>query len=164
MKKEKGITLIEVMIATALITTSFAGTISFVSQYLKGIGGTHNFGIAINACQDQMERIKSHTHPTDDTQKISFDQLIQYNNRSFNVYADNGALLSNFKGVSYVKQITGPIKIYRIRTLVCWRDTNNRIIGTDLNLNGISDTGETVNSSGELESPAFIQTDIVNMD
>lgn len=44
--------------------------------------------------------------------------------------------------------------------MVCYRE-KNRIIGEDANLNGVLDAGEDDNENGELDSPAHIETVIV---
>jgi len=170
MLKRNGLTLVEVLISSVILTTALTGVLTFNSQYLKGLQGTRNFSLAMNAAQERFEKIKARVSPQDltETTKISYDSLPQYyNGLTFDVYGnDKITALANFKGVSYVKAISGlPLTMYRVKVVVCWKDANSRVIGEDENFNGILDSGEDISSgNSEIDSPAFIQADIINME
>jgi len=177
MRKKNGFSLFEILVASTLLTVAFGGILLFISQYLHSLETTHNLSIALNACQERMEKIKARIDPTDSTEQntISFDNLTAYNELAFDVYADNSdTALTNFKGVSYVKDITNdttpalPVKMYEIRVVVCWEDAGGRIIGEDKDLNGELDSGEdtwtTDAHTGEIDSAASVRMNLLNIE
>lgn len=165
---KRAFSLIEILIAAALLTAAFAGILSFTSYYLRNLESSRNYSIALAAAKEQLERIKSLTHPTDEALKITFANLpAMYNNRAFDVYAENStAPLPNFKGVSYVTtKLTTPLTVYTVKVVVCWKETGNVTIGEDKNINGALDSGEDASpENSELDSPVSLSTDIVNME
>ncbi len=169
MLKRNGLTLVEVLISSVILTTALTGVLAFNSQYLKGLQGTRNFSLAMNAAQERFEKIKARVDPNDPTEtasEIGFNNLPQYyDGITFDLYGnDKATALTNFKGVSYVKPVSNvPLTMYRIKVVVCWKETNNRVIGEDENFNGILDSGEDVSGNSEIDSPAFIQADIIDM-
>jgi len=169
MLKNKGLTLVEIMISAAILSTALTGILMFNSQYIKELQETRNLSLAMNAAQERFEKIKSRVNPQDatETTKIDFNNLAQYyNGLTFDIYGNNKTTaLTNFKGVSYVKEVTGlPLKMFRVRVLVCWKNSQNQVMGEDANLNGALDTGEDKNNNSELDSPAFVQADLINME
>ncbi len=47
-----------------------------------------------------------------------------------------------------------------IKVVYCWRQSNNRVIGEDTNLNGVLNTGEDKNGNGQIDSYVQVQTQI----
>ncbi|MCU0651583.1 MAG: hypothetical protein MUC39_01390 [Candidatus Omnitrophica bacterium] len=147
MPRNKGLTLVEILLAAAILVTAFTGILSFNAQYLKSLESTRNFSVAVNAALERLEKIKARTNPSDETLKIDFDQLTQYNNSEFDIYAaDNTTVLPNFKGISYVQAaMTQPITMYRVKVLVWWTEVDGKTIGS------------------KTASPVSLQTTIMNM-
>jgi len=171
MSKKTGLTLVEILIASVILTVALGGILTFTAQYLKGLDSTRNFSIAINAAQERMERIKAQTSTTSDSQKLgSFDQLTLYNNLPFNVYAEDGTtVLTNFKGISYVTTaMTSPVTMYRVKVVVWWKENDGRIMGEDKDFDGTLDTGEDTwtgpgTKNGEIDGTVFLQSNLMNM-
>ncbi len=65
-----------------------------------------------------------------------------------------GQLNGNY--VIYIDLINS--NLLEVRIVACWREANTRIIGEDLNLNGILDPGEDKDLDGFISSPATIVT------
>ncbi len=170
MPKKNAFTLIEVLIASVILTMALGGILAFTAQYLKGLDTTRNFSIAINAAQERMEKIKSKVSPLDtaETGAKVFTNLPLYNNLAFDVYGDNRTTpLANFKGISYVTALSGmPMTTYRVKVVVWWKEANGRVIGEDQNFDG-SVSGEdtwTSPANGQIDAPVSIQMDMVNME
>lgn len=160
-KNKLGFTLIELLVSAALLTGAFAGIISFFSQYLRGLHGTGDYSIAMNSCQEQIERMRSLTSRLNETTKVNFSNLPQeYDNQPFTVNDQNNTPLPNFIGRTYVKtQNSSPFTIYRIKAVVCWKE-GAQVIGDDTNLDGTANDGQTTN---EISSPVMIETYLGNM-
>lgn len=170
MPKKTGLTLIEVLIASVILTMALGGILAFTAQYLKSLDTTRNFSIAINAAQERMEKIKSKVSPSDtaETGAKVFTNMPLYHNLAFDVYAnDKITPLANFKGISYVTAISGtPMTMYRVKVVVWWKEVNGRVFGEDQNFDG-SVSGEdtwTSPANGQIDSPVSIQIDMVNME
>lgn len=48
--------------------------------------------------------------------------------------------------------------LLQVDVVVSWQDQNNRIVGEDLDLDGVLDVGEDANGNGVLDSPVKLST------
>ncbi len=138
-----GLTLVEVIIATAVFLTAAVGILYSFAKCLElnelGRGTT----VAIQSMKNKMETIKS----------SDFSQIYTtFNNTTFLITGLNGI------GVVYVDNSNA--HLLEVRVVFCWRLPNGRVIGEDLNLNGVLDTGEDKNGNGEIDSYAQMVTRI----
>jgi prepilin-type N-terminal cleavage/methylation domain-containing protein len=139
----RGVTLIEVLIAAAILAFSLCGILlTYINMFIF-TDLTRDFTLATNALQAKAEEIK----------KANFDNLLTFNG-SFDIA---GFASSDAKGVVYITSDTGYADLKRVRIEASFK-SRNRVIGGDKNLNGIADLGEDVNSKNELNSPAELVT------
>ena len=139
-----GFTLLEVMIATAILVIAIAGLLATFAGLSSLNENSGKLSLAIIATQDKMEEIRD----------SDFSALFSsYNNTNFN---PGGFPSSEAMGNVYIDN-TYP-DLLEVYVSVSWRERSNRIIGEDVNLNGSLDSGEDSNSDGRLTSPAEVVT------
>lgn len=141
---DKGFTLIEVMIATAILVTVLCGILATYIACFELISTSKNLTLAINSAQRKIEEIRNYSFSG-----ISTD----YNWTTFTV---DEITLENSRGIVYVDN-SNP-DLLEITISVCWRQRGNRIIGEDLDLDGILDAGEDSNANGIIDSPVQLVT------
>ena len=142
--RKSGFTLLELMIAAAILVIAIAGLLATFTGFLSLNENSKNISLAIEACQDKTEEIRN----------FNFSSLyITYNNTNFE---PNGFPVTDAEGNIYIDN-TDP-DLLEICISVSWRESSNKIIGEDVNLNGTLDSGEDLNSDGRLSSPAEIIT------
>jgi len=164
MKKNSGFTLIEVLIATAILTFAILSTLGVFGYLLSLAEGDREFLVQQYAAENQMEQIRA------------MDYLIIRNGGIVNgavvpAYTNNGAPKATIMGITNNLDQSGVIYgqelaangLIRIKIVVCYRQ-RNRIIGEDANFNGALDAAEDANGNGELDSPCQIESVIVNRD
>lgn len=143
-KSNSGLTLLELMIATAILVVAIAGLLATFTGLFSLNENTRKLTLAATACQDKMEEIRNSSFAT---------LYTTYNNTSFE---PAGFIASDAEGTVYIDN-TDP-DLLEVAVSVSWRGRSNKIIGEDANLNGALDTGEDVNGDGRLSSPAEIVT------
>ncbi len=60
------------------------------------------------------------------------------------------------KGVIYIDATNS--ELLQVDIIICWRDNYGRVIGEDLDLDGVLDSGEDANSNGKIDSPVELIT------
>lgn len=165
MNKNAGFTLIEVVAGALILSVALLSTLSLLSHSINLPQANQNSILAIHQAEKKLEEIC-----VDDYLTIAQ----QYTNRASGHYYLKETPFSitglNGMGCVYAEQlpkISGGVEIrpsdeqlIRMKVVVCYRE-KNRIIGEDANLNGVLDAGEDDNENGELDSPAHIETVIV---
>jgi len=145
MKRLLSFTLLEVCLATLVFILALAGLILFYlnSQEFGGI-----FSSTLRAlweAQKMMETIKG----------SQFSSIYStYNNYIFDV---SGLASYDAKGIVYVDKEGGRDDLLRVTVVVCFR-AGRRIIGEDLDLDGVLDGGEDSNGNGRIDSPVELVT------
>ena len=141
----KGFTLIEVMLAAAFLVIVLSGLLATYISCFELISTSRNLTLAVNAAQGKIEEIRDH----------SFNQVYSdYHNSTFTVSEMSAG---SSQGVVYVNN-TNP-DLLEVIVSVCWRQRANRIIGEDLDLDGVLDTGEDTSPNNNIiDSPAQIVT------
>jgi len=163
MTKKRGFTLIEVLIASLILTGTLAATLGLFSQSLNVTQSAGSFTKAVNTAQMQLEIIRARIDPDDPTTTINFTDLNQWNNRTFQVLQ----LGDNAIGVCYVQPIAAPLASWRVKVVICWRDPVGRIMGEDNGagggtaLDGVINGAEDADNNGELDSPVQLETVLV---
>ncbi len=141
---KKGFTLIEVLIATVVLTGAILAILASLIQCSNLQETSKNLGLTISAARAKVEEMRN----------VDFSDLITNYNGPFDV---SGLDAKGRVDSSYVAGSNN--NLIDIRVVICWRQGRNRIIGEDINLNGNLDPGEDVNpTNGRLDSPAQIVT------
>lgn len=153
MKKACGFTIVEVLIATVVLTVALVSILGLFTYSLALTESQESLTIAQYEAQRQLETIKA-----DDYSTIRAS------------YTDSGAIQENQftltdstgMGAVYAEELPDSSnRLMRIKVVVCYQQ-KNRVIGEDRDLDGILDNGEDANGNGELDSPAQIETVIVD--
>ena len=141
-KNTSGLTLLEVMIATAILVIAISGLLATFTGLFSLNENARNLSLAIISAQDKMEEIR----------ESNFNNIYNtYNNASFDVAGfDPGEAKGS---ISIDNSDPDLLEVY---ASVSWRERSNRIIGEDVNLNGSLDAGEDLNTDNRLNSPAEI--------
>lgn len=143
-KNNSGFTLLELMIAAAVLVIAISGLLAVFTGLLSLNENSRQLTLAITACQDKMEEIRD----------SDFDTLYStYNGTSFE---PDGFQTADAEGSVYVNNADPDL--LEVRVSVSWRGRSNRISGEDVNLNGGFDAGEDTNGDNRLSSPAEIIT------
>lgn len=141
---DRGFTLIEVMIATAILVIVVCGILATYISCLELISLSKNLTFAVNASQRKIEEIRDYNFSLIYT---------DYNNQTFSV---DEIAPGDSRGVIYVDN-SNP-DLLKLTIAVCWRQRANRIIGEDLNLDGILNPGEDLNGNNMIDSPVQLVT------
>ncbi|MFA5089165.1 MAG: prepilin-type N-terminal cleavage/methylation domain-containing protein [Candidatus Omnitrophota bacterium] len=139
----KGFTLVEVIISAAVLLLTFVGILTSYIRCLELTELSRNTSIAVNAARSRMEDIKN----------TQFGQIASdYHNVTFTASGLTGI------GVTYVDS-SNP-DLLRVTAVFCWRQSNGRVIGEDINLNGQVNSGEDQNGNGLLDSSVRLVSNI----
>ncbi len=142
--KEKGFTLLELIIAGTVLTVALVGIIAAFSGCFTLNEGARNLTLAINSCQEKLEEIFNE----------NYDLIFtNYNAANFEI-----AGLANADSEARVTVNNSNPDLLRITITACWRQKNGRIFGEDSDLDGILDAGEDTNGNNQLDSPARLVT------
>jgi len=144
-RSKKGFVLPEVLLAT--IITAFA-VCGILLTYIAGmdlIRTSKNASIATSAAQGLMEEIRNTPFP---------DIVTNYDHLRFSVNS-----IPSSSGIVYVDD-TDP-EFLLVTISACWRQ-GNRLIGEDINLNGVLDAGEDANGNGIIDSTVELVTQVAN--
>lgn len=165
MKLSKSMSLVEVMVAGAILAFCLVGVLGAYASLFILADVARDTSLVSNAVQFEMEQLK----------KESFDTLDGYNNRLFYVaYTSSDytnvsitttapeASLLIAVGKITVQTITTYTKssIKEIRIVASFK-SKNRVVGEDANLNGDLDSGEDSNGNSRLDSPVELVTLVV---
>jgi len=143
-KYNSGLTLLELMIAAAILVVAISGLLAIFTGLFSLNEGTRKLTLAVTAAQDKMEEIRDSNLAT---------LYTTYNDTSFN---PDGFGFSEAKGAVHIDNLDPDLlKVY---VSISWRERSNKIVGEDANLNGSFDAGEDQNGDNRLSSPAEIST------
>jgi len=141
----QGFTLPELMVAAMVTVIAFMGILYTYARYLELDELSRNTAIALQTSQNKIEAIKN----------TQFDQIVAtFNNQTFTSSGING------RGVVTI-DATNP-KLMLVTVTFSWKQTNNRMMGEDTNLNGVLNTGEDKNGNGLMDSPVQLIAYIYN--
>lgn len=143
-KHNHGMTLLELMIATAVLIIAITGLLAALTGLFTLNENAGKLTLAMTAAQDKIEEIRN----------ANFDTLFSaYNAAHF----DPDGFLPSQAEANIVINDTNP-DLLQVCVSVSWMGRSNKIIGEDLNLNGGLDAGEDLNGDLRLSSPAEIVT------
>ncbi|MDD4899686.1 MAG: type II secretion system protein [Candidatus Omnitrophica bacterium] len=145
-KHARGFSLVEIVVAVGILAFALCAILAAYVSFFVLSNTSKNINIASNAALSLMEEIRS----------TSFFQIYNtYNGLNFTLND-----IPQSRGVVYVNN-TNP-ELLEVTVSVCWRQQNNRVIGEDLNLNGVLNAGEDTNGNGIIDSPVELVTRIAN--
>lgn len=151
MRKNKGFTLIEVMICAAILVGLLVGLISIYVYCFDLQETARNTSLALNAARARLEEIKNSAFKT--------IQPAYYNNGNGQMIsllpAFNGALRVTLPGTDRGYVWGSNQNLIDLRVVACWRQKGGRIVGT-ATLDG---TGNFTNCT---DSPVELVTSIAN--
>jgi len=142
--KNKGFTLLELMIAAGVLIVALSGLLAVFTHLLSLNENSRKLTLGVAACQDKLEQIRNSDFST---------AYATYNGTSFN---PAGFTAGEAKGAVSINN-SNP-DLLQIFVSVSWRTRSNRVIGEDTNLNGVFEAGEDTSPNGRLDSPAAIAT------
>jgi len=145
MKKYLALTLLEICLATLVFSVALIGILLFYFNAQEFNELASSFSVALNEAKKMMEVIRS-------TQFS--DIYTTYNNYRFDPESFSSGLA---KGIVYIDKEAGRDDLLRVNVVICFR-AGRRIIGEDLDLDGILDSGEDRNGNGRLDSPVELTT------
>lgn len=145
-----GFTLVEILISTAIMAIAITSTLQILN-YLLMMNETNDVTVlCMNELQGRIDQVRN---------TLYSDVVGVYNGRQFQI-----AELTNrgiqHRGVFIASEIE-PLFITRVKVVVCWRN-RTRIIGEDVNFNGVLDAGEDTNGNGELDSPIMMDAAVID--
>jgi type II secretory pathway pseudopilin PulG len=141
--KKSGFTLLELMIACAIIIVGLTGVLATFVTSSDLIETTKNTNLALNAEQKVLEQMRRG------------DFLSLYS--SYNGYTFNVSNIAAGDGLGRVTVNNSNAKRLQVDIGVCWRQRGGRIIGECVSNNTSLVFSET-NANGILDSPAQITT------
>lgn len=147
-RHNSGLTLLELIIATAILVVAISGLLAIFIGLFSMNEGARKLTLATTAAQDKMEEIRNSDYAA---------LYTAYNGTSFN---PDGFATAEAKGAVSIDN-TDP-DLLKVHISVSWKERSNKIVGEDKNLNGALDSGEDLNGDGKLSSPAEIVTLMVN--
>jgi type II secretory pathway pseudopilin PulG len=150
---KKGFTLIEVLIATIILTGAILAILSTLIQCSNLQESSKNLSLTISAARAKVEEMRN----------VDFSDLITDYNGPFDV---SGLNAKGRVDTSYVAGSSN--KLINVRVVICWRQKGGRIIGEDNGagagtaLDGILHNDEDADGDGETDSPCVVDTSIAN--
>jgi Tfp pilus assembly protein PilV len=141
-KNNKGLNLLELMTATAVLVIAVCGLLAIFTKLLALNENARRLTLAMTSAHEKMEEIRD----------SNFDTLYSaYNGTRFD---PRGLPPADAEGnVTVINTDPSLLKIY---VTVSWKGRSDKITGEDLNLNGALDPGEDLNGNNRLDSPAGI--------
>lgn len=150
-RSNKGFTLIEMVFSFGILAIVISG---LLSAFVNGSRLARHAGeasIAMTQAQMKLEEIKNHPYSLITTDYVSMGTP----GPTFS--------LINATGMGLVSISTANSEYLEVDVKVSWQDDAGRIIGEDLDLDGVLDDGEDANGNGELDSPLTLTTYIANL-
>jgi prepilin-type N-terminal cleavage/methylation domain-containing protein len=144
-KNKNGFSLIELMLSMVILIIIFAGLLYTYIACFELNETARSLTLANNALQAQMESIK-------EVPFVNLDALDQ-DTFTLNGFSANSA-------IGLIDVWSSPYGDCRyIRLVACWRQRAGRVIGEDINLDGIiQDPPEDIDDDGVIDSPAELIT------
>lgn len=165
---ESGFTIAEVLLAVAILAFALCGILATYLAAFNLAGISKNTNLAASAAQGIIEQIRAtpFTSLSDSVQPQvelggSFYNMTYVSPGRWRLAFTVNNMPANM-GVAYIDidNVASP-KILTATVSVCWRQ-GDKMMGEDVNLNGVLDTGEDANSNGIIDSPMELITEIAN--
>jgi len=144
---QKAFTLAEILLVVGIMAVVIVGMGQlFIYTALQAeLAG--NKSIAVTLAQSKIDEIRTHAYSAI---PVNFGS----GGTPGNVFSTPG--LNN--GVGLVRIDSSDPELLGIEVLVSWQDKYGRIMGEDLDMDGILDSGEDTNGNSKLDSPVTLVT------
>ena len=144
-RDSKGFTLMELMIATLIISLVFIGIVLCFVRCMELSELARNSSNAVLASKSRLAEIEN----------TAFNQIVNtYNNVTFTTPGLNGIGTTTVDG-------TNP-DLLIVTVTFCWKQKNGRMIGEDADLNGQMLGSEDTDGDGIFDAPVKLVTAIYN--
>ena len=150
-QSSKGLTLTELMLGTAIMAIVVIGIFSICNASMTLIDMAGTLTQMMNTASDRLELLY-------DVADVNFAALDGFNGQTFDLgaFAFNSIAVSAATGLYRVEPLSPDLK--RVTVSVFYRIKGERVIGEDINLDGVLNPGEDINGDGRLTSPAEATT------
>ena len=138
--------MIELMVAIFILAVVIVGLLQLFIQTSVLAEMSRNKTFAISAAQSKIEEIRNHTYSS-----IATDYA--FGGTPGNTFTPTGL---TGKGVIYIDSSNAAL--LQVDVVVCWRSKYNRIVGEDLDLDGVLDPGEDTDGDNRIDSPAVVSS------
>ncbi len=147
MFSRKGITLIELAIASAIIIITFVAFLFGIISCFKLAQVSKESFFVLHSASAKMEEIRGYT----------FVNIYNYYNNGAGHTFEVAELPANstYGTVSIDNSDPELLKAY---IAVCWRSSDGRVIGEDTNLDGILLPAEDIDSDNRIDSPVTLSS------
>jgi hypothetical protein len=163
-KSKKGFFLPEVLLATIIAAFAVCGLLSMYIVAMDSIRTSKNASISTSAAQGVLEKIRNTPFPD------ILSMIFVVNGTNYSPIVVNAHLtrwsfplpvnnLPTNRCVVYI-DYTDP-EFMLVTISVCWSQ-GKRIVGEDINLNGVLDAGEDKNGNGIIDSTVELVTQVAN--
>ena len=159
---KRGFTLAEVLLAVAILAFALCGILGTYLACFNLTITSKNVNIATSAAQGVIEEIRNtpYSRMVDDHQVQLGGQFYNLTLVSGNLYCLNFTVnnLPQNMGVVYINQANPDF--LTVTAEVSWKQ-GNAVIGEDINLNGLLDSGEDKNGNNMIDSSVELVTQVV---
>ncbi len=146
---QNGFTLAEILFVVwimAFVIVGMGQLFIYVALQAEMAG---NKSIAVSLAQGKIEEIRACSY-----KDITLTDFGSGDGMPWNVFVPTE--LNN--GIGLVRIDSSDPELLGIEVIVSWIDKYGRILGEDLNVNGVLDSGEDVNGNSKLDSPVTLVT------
>ena len=170
LRSKRGFSIAEVLLAVGILGFALCGILATYLACFNLASISKNTNIATSAAQGIIEQIRATPFTTLWDTSLQKSQ-IELNGNFYNLTHVSGNrwsltfMVNNMPanmGIAYIDidNTTTP-KILTATVSVCWKQ-GDKIIGEDVNLNGVLNAGEDTNGNGLIDSPMELITQIAN--
>jgi prepilin-type N-terminal cleavage/methylation domain-containing protein len=145
MKRRQGFTLPELLIASTVVLLTSVGILFTYVQCLELNRMNHDTSLVLQAVRNLMEEIRS----------VSPSMV-------HDTYNEKTHLIEEPKGIVLVTVNDQDPQLLLVTAKCFWKQGKGRMMGEDINFNGMLDLGEDVNKNDALDSPLTLVTYVHN--
>lgn len=140
-----GFSFPELLISTVIFLLACVGILFTFTRYMELNEMTQNSSLALEGAIERMEAVKN----------TVFNQVTP-------LYDDQTFTVAGLAGLGTIDIVEPTTDIREVWVTYSWQQNNGRIVGEDLDLDGVLDGGEDSNGNGRLDSPVQLVTYIFN--
>lgn len=155
-KSQSAFSFVELMFSLMMLIIILVGLMYTYVVCFKLNNSSRELTLVNNALQAQLEFIKATDFTTLVTWAVTPKASLPPEALNFDL---SGFSANDARGYYDFECMSGydDCLLY-IRLTACWRDGNNRIIGEDVNLDGVLEVAEDTDTDGVVDSPAELVT------
>lgn len=142
--QRRGMTLLELSIGAAVLIVALVGLLVIFFRNLALNENSRDLTLAIYAIQEKLEEIRNTTFSA----IYSTYNGMRFEPAGFSSEDAEGSISINNSNPN----------LLQVSIEVSWRESTNRVVGEDKNLNGLLDAGEDLNGNVQIDSPARVVT------